>query len=141
MSIYADSSFFVSIYLVDTHTSEALRRLSPHPRVWFTPFHRAEIASAVGQQVYRRHISQERAARTHERVARHLARSVWVAAEFPPPAFDRATELAQTHAALLGTRTLDTLHVAAAIELGATEFWTFDERQARLAKATGLKVS
>jgi predicted nucleic acid-binding protein len=43
--------------------------------------------------------------------------------------------------AKVGTRTLDTLHVASALELRATEFWTFDDRQAKLAKAVGLKVS
>jgi len=37
--------------------------------------------------------------------------------------------------------TLDTLHVASALELGAERFWTFDERQAKLARAVGLKVS
>jgi predicted nucleic acid-binding protein len=41
----------------------------------------------------------------------------------------------------LGTRTLDTLHVASALELGASEFWTFDQRQQKLAKAVGLATS
>jgi predicted nucleic acid-binding protein len=36
--------------------------------------------------------------------------------------------------------TLDTLHVASALELGAERFWTFDERQAKLARAVGLKT-
>ncbi len=49
--------------------------------------------------------------------------------------------LARTYVAKLGTRTLDSLHVAAALELKAERFWTFDERQAKLAKAVGLKVS
>jgi predicted nucleic acid-binding protein len=38
-------------------------------------------------------------------------------------------------------RTLDTLHVACALELKADRFWTFDERQAKLAKARGLKTN
>jgi len=41
----------------------------------------------------------------------------------------------------LGTRTVDTLHVACALELKAERFWTFDERQAKLARARGLKIS
>ena len=36
--------------------------------------------------------------------------------------------------------TLDTLHVACALELGAERFWTFDARQAKLARAVGLKA-
>jgi predicted nucleic acid-binding protein len=38
-------------------------------------------------------------------------------------------------------RTLDSLHVACALELKAERFWTFDERQARLAEAVGLDTS
>ena len=37
-------------------------------------------------------------------------------------------------------RTLDTLHVASALELKAEHFWTFDDRQAKLALAVGLKT-
>ena len=39
-------------------------------------------------------------------------------------------QLARRHVARLGGRTLDTLHVASALELKAKQFWTFDERQA-----------
>ncbi len=46
----------------------------------------------------------------------------------------------QRHAARLGVRTLDTLHVASALELKAEHFWTFDGRQAKLALAAGLKT-
>lgn len=55
--------------------------------------------------------------------------------------FAVATDLARTHIARLGTRTLDSLHVAAALELKAERFWTFDDRQKKLAKAVGLKTS
>ena len=41
----------------------------------------------------------------------------------------------------LGLRTLDTLHVAMALEMRAQRFWTFDERQKRLARAVGLKTA
>lgn len=39
-----------------------------------------------------------------------------------------------------GVRTLDTLHVAAALELGCRDFMNNDERQARLAAAMRLNV-
>ena len=40
----------------------------------------------------------------------------------------------------LGCRTLDIIHVAAALVLGAKEFVTFDARQGALAKKVGLTV-
>jgi predicted nucleic acid-binding protein len=53
--------------------------------------------------------------------------------------FAKAESLATAHAANL-CRSLDTLHVALALELGATEFCTFDQRQAVMAKAAGLPL-
>jgi hypothetical protein len=40
----------------------------------------------------------------------------------------------------LGTRTLDVLHVASALVLGATYFYKFDRNQGKLAAAEGLRV-
>jgi len=48
--------------------------------------------------------------------------------------------LSDQFASRTGARTLDTLHVAAARLLGAKEFLTSDDRQAKLARAIGLKV-
>lgn len=52
----------------------------------------------------------------------------------------RAADLSRRHTPVLGTRALDVLHVASALELGLKRFVTFDERQRQLAVATGLKV-
>ena len=40
----------------------------------------------------------------------------------------------------LGCRTLDIIHVAAALVIGAREFVTFDGRQGAMAKQAGLAV-
>lgn len=55
-------------------------------------------------------------------------------------AFRHAEQLAATHTETLGVRSFGLLHVGLAVSLGATEFLTFDARQASLAKAVGLKV-
>ena len=47
---------------------------------------------------------------------------------------------AAAHTETLDVRSFDLLHVGMAVALGATEFLTFDARQAALAKASGLKV-
>ena len=49
--------------------------------------------------------------------------------------------LAGNYGPPLGVRTLDSLHVACALELRAERFWTFDERQAKLAEAVGLETA
>ncbi len=55
-------------------------------------------------------------------------------------ALKRASELSRQHTPALGTRSLDVLHVASALELGLRRFVSFDERQQKLARAVGLKV-
>ena len=57
-----------------------------------------------------------------------------------PAVFTKAEALAAAHASANLCRTLDTLHVALAQELGATEFCTFDLRQAAMARAASLAV-
>jgi predicted nucleic acid-binding protein len=141
LRVYADSSFLASVYVTDVHTPEVLRRLSQHPRLWFTPFHEVEICHAIARQVFQGQMAESRAERALQELSRDAARGVWVLAGFPETAFTKGAALARTYVAKLGTRTLDSLHVAAALELKAERFWTFDERQAKLAKAAGLKVS
>ncbi len=55
-------------------------------------------------------------------------------------AINRASELSRRHTPTLGTRSLDVLHVACALELQLRHFLTFDERQRQLAAAVGLKL-
>jgi predicted nucleic acid-binding protein len=51
-----------------------------------------------------------------------------------------ARQLSDRHTFRFGTRSLDLLQTATAITLGVKEMLTFDERQAKAAKAEGLKV-
>ena len=55
-------------------------------------------------------------------------------------AFRRADDISEKRAATEGQRTIDLLHVALALECGAKTFLSFDTRQRKLAKDTGLKV-
>ena len=61
-----------------------------------------------------------------------------------PIDFDRvaseARAICRRHCARLGTRTLDLLHVAFAVNLGMQRFATADDRQASAASAVGLTV-
>ena len=55
-------------------------------------------------------------------------------------ALNRAAELSRSHTPKLGTRSLDVLHVACALELKLRHFLTFDQGQQKLAVAMGLKL-
>jgi predicted nucleic acid-binding protein len=71
----------------------------------------------------------------------HVLAGRWIPLPMPENAFDVCADLARRYGPKLGIRTLESLHVASALELKADRFWTFDERQAKLAKAVGLKIS
>ena len=139
MSIYVDSSFLVSLYLSDRHSHEARQRIMSAPPLWFTPLHNSEWAHAIGQHIFRGELSTSEAQRMNARIEEHLAGGRWIAVPLPENAFELCADLARRYAPKLGMRTLDTLHVACALEFKADRFWTFDERQAKLAKAAGLK--
>lgn len=57
-----------------------------------------------------------------------------------PEIWTRCQTMARTETARHGTRTLDTLHVAAALNLGSSEFVSTDARQTALARSCGLTV-
>lgn len=141
MTVYADTSFFVSLYLPDQHTAEAERLLTSRPALWMTPLHMAEWVHAVEQHVFRKAISRQQADQFIRRFQDHLDQRLWREIDVPEKAFQVCIELAYQHAGRLGVRTLDTLHVASALELQAEHFWTFDQRQAKLATAVGLRVN
>jgi len=140
LTIYADTSFFISLYLSDQHSAEARRRLAQQPFIWLTPLHLAEWTHAIALLVFRNQISTQEAQKVYQNFERDRLAGVWEEVDLPAKTFEICAKLARRHVASLGVRTLDTLHVASALELVAERFWTFDNRQASLVQAEGLKL-
>ena len=140
MTAYADTSFLACLYLIDIHSPLARGRMTQRPSVWLTPLQRAEYAHVIAQQVFQRRISSAEANRAYDDFENDRRNRLWLETPLPEAAFELGIELTRKHVTHLGCRTLDTLHIASALELGATMFWTFDQRQKRLAKAVGLAI-
>ena len=142
MIVYADSSFLVSSYAGDAHSIEAdSRRRTLLPTILITPFVQAEVCTALHQQVFQKRVSLAQANRAWQDFEQDGDNGILTRINFPLAALTRTIDLAKRFAPTLGVRTLDSLHVACALELKADRFWTFDERQARLAEAVGLDTS
>ena len=141
MIVYADSSFIVSIYVQSPHSNTADALLRQRPQVHVTPFILAEWAHAIAGQVFRGQMSPLDAQKVDLGFEADRKNAMWLATAVPDQAFERCADLARRYGPKLGVRTLDSLHVACALELKADRFWTFDERQAKLAKAEGLKTT
>jgi predicted nucleic acid-binding protein len=140
LTVYADTSFLVSTYVKDAHSGRVDDLLKSHPRFWFTPLHQAEWAHAIVQHVFRDPLTSTEAAEMYGQLEHDKTAGLWIEAPMPETTFDLCAELARRYGPKFGMRTLDTLHVACAMELKAERFWTFDERQAKLAKAAGLRI-
>jgi len=138
----ADSSFLVSCYVDDAHSAEADRRMAVVSRpILVTPLHQAEVAHAIHQYVFRGKLPHAEAQRAWLAFRRDCEADVFDEHDLPEAAWTLSIHLAQLYGPTLGVRTLDSLHVACALELNAQKFWTFDDRQARLAEAVGLDTT
>jgi len=107
----------------------------------FTPLHRFEVRNAF------RNVTAAGEMTEHEfRLACHqldedLQEKILVHTPIEwTNVFRRADELSEQHATSSGQRTIDLLHVAIALEVGAATFLSFDRRQRKLARATSLVV-
>ena len=141
MIVYPDTSYLTAVYLKDVHSPEAYRRMVLRPRLLISPFGRAELSNAFYRQVFLQRVTEVDARRAWENFELDCRSRLLQAVEFPETAWNGAIDLARRFVPALGVRTLDPLHVACALELGAKKFWTFDERQAKPAEAVGLDTS
>lgn len=141
MNIYLDSSFVVSLYVTDAHSDGARQRVLDAPSFALTPLHLAEWGHALAQHQFRGNLTRDKAQQVQAEFISDQASGVWFKTVLPESAFEICADMAQRHGSKLGMRTLDSLHVACALELKAERFWTFDERQAKLARAEGLKTT
>jgi predicted nucleic acid-binding protein len=139
--VYADSSLITSLYVQDTHLLEARRRMSLKPSVWLTQFNRTELAHAISQYAFRGAITLVEAIQVWDNFQNDCTQGIWTPVSLPEKVWETSIGLARRYGPTLGVRTLDSLHVACALELKAERFWTFDDRQARLAEAVGLNTN
>lgn len=142
MSGYADTGLLCSLYAPDGHTARAIAGVAklaePLPIAWL---HQLEFRNALRLRVFRREIAAIQRDSSLNAFLADLAAGVLVPVSPPHTAVTlEAERLSALHSETLGTRSLDILHVAAAVTLGAREFLTLDRRQADLARAAGLRV-
>lgn len=142
MIAYADSGFLVSLYASDANSALATSLIvSPKPLFLLTPLVELEFANALHLLVFRKLLTRAESRAIFDQFALDRRAGAFRTMQLTSEAWDKAVELSEAHSAAMGTRTLDVLHVAAALLLKPDVFFTFDKRQAQLAKAVRLKVA
>ncbi|MGA7878816.1 MAG: type II toxin-antitoxin system VapC family toxin [Desulfoferrobacter sp.] len=141
--IYVDTSAIVKLYVREDRSSEASSWLRKRNQaIPFTALHQLELTNAVKLKQFRAEISNEEAAVILKRLDEHEAKGVFYRPRLDwAAAFALAIDLSKKHTRKIGARSLDVIHVACALSIGAAVLFTFDERQAKLAVAAGLKLA
>ena len=142
MKSYADTGFLVSLYLNEATTTAANAAVQtvrqPLPLI---PLGFLELRNALYLAVFRKQISEAIRQAAWRRVELDIRNGIYFDALIGQlDLHEKASQLAQKYTAGFGTRTLDLLHLAAAILLGARQLLTFDERQRQAAEREGLKL-
>lgn len=142
MTAYADTAFLCSLHAPDAHTGRVVAWLQcPRAPLPFTGLHRLEFRNALRLRVFRKEITPEQRELAIQAMLSDIAADVFAYAEPSwPEVLLEAERLSGGHSETIGTRSLDILHVASALVLGAKDFLTLDTRQGTLAKAVGLRV-
>lgn len=141
-SIYVDPSALLKLYLKEPESRAMAewRKKVGDPLI-VTHHGRVELINGIGLAAYRGIITDK----VHDAAMNALDDDftqgrykqgdvLWRAT------LKRAAELSRKHTRSIGCRSLDTLHVASAMELEFKHFATFDARQQQLARAAGLKI-
>jgi predicted nucleic acid-binding protein len=139
---YADSSFLVSIYRQDGNHARAYAFMAKHsPKLAFLPLHRVELRNALRFAETQGLITAQDRRKAFRQIEEDLRGELLLhVAVAWSDICRRADDLSEEHRVKNGQRTIDLLHVAAALECGTGLFLSFDQRQRGLAKAAGLEV-
>ena len=142
MDAYFDSAIIVKLYVQEATSADAIRLVGAYVAPYaLTQWQTLEIKNAIRLKAFRAEITAAEMNQSIAAFEQDIATGRWQRPAYAAAAVEqKADELSAGHSATLGCRTLDIIHVAAALVLGIKEFVTFDGRQGALAKKVGLLV-
>jgi predicted nucleic acid-binding protein len=138
---YFDSSALIPLYVPEPFSASAREEARKAKQLPYTALHRLEVANAFELLVGRRAITADE----HRAVLQQLQddlqsqRLMPLALDFER-LFADAADLSRRYSVKFLCRSLDLLHVASAHLALCRKFVSADDRQLRVAKATGLRV-
>ena len=142
MTIYYDSAVLVKAYCLESNSAQALSLIKrAKPSLPFTPMHAVEIRNALRLKRHRKELTEFQLLGALGNIEDDIRQGFLHLTDLDLRAvFDQAELLSERYTSAIGARSLDILHVAAALLLGAKQFVSFDRRQRSLALRTGLSV-
>jgi predicted nucleic acid-binding protein len=142
LSIYADTSFLVSLYTPDSNSRVAVELMQQVDLpLLLTPLGEVELMNTLQLRIFRRELTSLQAKAAASDIRKDFDEEILVLKPFSATMFEKAKQISQRRTRSLGIRALDLLHVASALILQTDAFYSFDDDQRRLARAEGLYLS
>lgn len=142
MVAFADTGFVASLYLKESTSAQARSAVQTEAvSLPLTPLVLLELRNAFNRSVHRKRITEAERDALWQDVEADIAGGFLVPTPVgAAPLHQMARQLSDRHTPALGTRSLDLLHVAAALVLKSRVFFSFDDRQRKAAALEGLRV-
>ena len=140
--LYLDTSALLKLYIREQGSEAVQARIAsqdlPLP-IW--EIQEAELINALRLKAFWKEITPAQAETQIECYQDRRRRGLYLFPEIQRSSLMNTFRRLSMATPRLGCRTMDIFHVACAVEIGATEFLTFDQRQSELALHAGLKVT
>ena len=140
---YADSGFVVSLYLTTEGTSALARKEVKRASkpILLSPLSLLEIRNALNFGINRGEITSDQREAVLTEIDDQIGKGFFRFVDASQSRiYAKAQELSDKHTPTTATRSLDLMHLAAALLSDARAFLTFDKRQSKAAIAEGLAV-
>ena len=140
---YADSGFVVSLYLTTEGTSAQARKEIKRASkpILLSPLSLLEIRNALNFGINRGEITSEQRDAVLAEIDAQIENGFFRLVDVSQSSiYAKAQELSNKHTPTTATRSLDLMHLAAALLSGAPTFLTYDKRQAKDAMAEKIAV-
>jgi predicted nucleic acid-binding protein len=140
--VYADTGVMVKTYVWELDSAKAVALLEEIGLpLLFSHIHSVEIPNALRLKHFRGEISKAQEIAANRIFLKDIESGVMTPCDYDlAEVFRVAERLSAKHSALIGSRSLDLLHIAAALESECTYFLSYDDRQRKVAKLSGFKV-
>ena len=121
MHAYFDSAIIVKLYVKEATSPDAIRLVGAYLAPYcLTQWQALEVKNAIRLKAFRKEISAAEMSQSIGAFEQDVAMGRWQRPLHTAATVEqKAEELSASHSAILGCRTLDIIHVAAAVVIGA----------------------
>jgi predicted nucleic acid-binding protein len=142
LKVYFDTGLLLKLYSLESNSSQAVTLIQSHGTpIILSGLQQTELKNALHRKRARGEVNLGQLKKSLRDLQHDLDSGVCLAPQLDwAEVWAKADRLTTKYVLVTSCRTLDTLHVAVALQLGVKIFGTTDQRQLLLARKAGLKT-